>query len=57
MSSVIMTGNPVDGFQLFGPFTTREEADKFVTQEADGIELWVLDLQDPVMLTEPAGEG
>lgn len=56
MSNVIMTGNPIDGFQLFGPFTSSEEAAKF-TESIDGIELWVLPIQDPVMLTDPAGEG
>jgi hypothetical protein len=56
MSHVIMTGNPIDGFQLFGPFTSSEEAAKF-TDQIDGIELWVLPISDPVMLTDPVGEG
>lgn len=55
MSSVIITGNPIDGFQVFGPF--GDEVHKFVEQEADGIELWVLPLQDPLMLKEAEGEG
>lgn len=54
---VIMTGNPIDGFQVYGPFTSHEEADKFVSTQADGIELWILPVLDPVMLAEPAGEG
>ncbi len=57
MAHVIMTGNPVDGFQLYGPFDTHEEADEFVTAEADGIELWVLPVSDPAMLTEIKGNG
>jgi hypothetical protein len=57
MAHVIVTGNPIDGFQLFGPFTEQAEADKFVEQEADGIELWVLPVHDPVMLLGTKGEG
>lgn len=57
MASVIVTGNPIDGFQIFGPFTEQVEANKFVEQEADGIELWVLPLQDPVMLQQTQGNG
>jgi hypothetical protein len=57
VASVIITGNPVDGFQVFGPFTTPEEADRFVTTEVDGIELWVLPLNDPVLLVDSVGEG
>lgn len=57
MTSVIITGNPIDGFQAFGPFDTAEEADLFVTQEADGIETWVIPVNDPALLTEPVGVG
>jgi hypothetical protein len=57
MAHVIMTGNPIDGFQLFGPFTEQTEADRFIEQEADGIELWVLPVQDPVLLQEVKGNG
>ena len=57
MASVILTGNPIDGFQAFGPFDTSEEAEQFVEQEADGIELWVIPVNDPALLTEPAGQG
>lgn len=57
MSSVIITGNPIDGFQVFGPFTDEGEANKFVEQEADGIELWVLPVHDPALLTAVEGEG
>lgn len=57
MTSVILTGNPIDGFQAFGPFDTAEEADLFVTQEADGIETWVIPVNDPALLTEPVGSG
>lgn len=57
MAHVIMTGNPIDGFQLFGTFDTPEEANKFVETEADGIELWVLPVSNPIMLTEIKGNG
>lgn len=57
MACVIVTGNPIDGYQIFGPFTEQVEANKFVEQEADGIELWVLPLQDPIMLQEVQGNG
>lgn len=57
MASIIITGNPIDGFQAFGPFTEDVEANKFVEQEVDGIELWVLPLHDPAMLKETEGEG
>lgn len=53
---VIMTGNPIDGFQVYGPFTSPEEAAKF-TDSIDGIELWVLPVYDPIMLTDTVGEG
>lgn len=53
---VIMTGNPVDGFNLFGPFDTQEEANKFIDNSVDDIELWVMPVMAPVMLCT-AGEG
>lgn len=57
MTSVILTGNPIDGFQAFGPFDTTEEATKFIDEEADEIETWVIPVNDPALLTEPAGVG
>lgn len=55
--AVILTGNPIDGFQVFGSFETQEEANKFVEQEVDGIELWVLPLNNPLLLKDGTGEG
>ena len=52
-----MTGNPIDGFQAFGPFDTPEEAERFVEEEADGIELWVVPVNDPALLCVAAGES
>jgi hypothetical protein len=57
MASVILTGNPIDGFQAFGPFDTTEEASLFITHEADEIETWVIPVHDPALLTEPVGSG
>ena len=47
---IIITGNPVDGFQFTGPFTTHDDA----VREADdsGSDWWVADLTVPTV-TEP----
>lgn len=47
--SVILTGNPVDGFSIIGPFNTRDEA--FESGENDltlrDADWWVAHLQTP----------
>lgn len=54
---VIMTGNPVDGFNHFGPFDTHEEAVKFIDQQSDEIEVWVVPVLAPALMSDPEGEG
>lgn len=47
--SVILTGNPVDGFSIIGPFSTRDDA--FYSGETDltlrDADWWVAHLQAP----------
>jgi len=35
MKWIVMTGNPLEGFDFFGPFETAQKADKFGKQELE----------------------
>ena len=49
-SYVVLTGNLSEGFDSFGPYQSIEEA--FLGH--DGDDCWIMVLNDPVILSEPA---
>lgn len=50
MKYIVVEGNPVQGFQYFGPFDSTEEADDFAADQ-DSDEVWT------VRLLSESGEG
>lgn len=43
--TIVVTGNPLDGFTHFGPWDVREDAEKWADQLDD--EWWLVTLLDP----------
>jgi len=41
---VVITGNPVDGLDIYGPFATAEEANNWADCEQAGEDWWVAPL-------------
>lgn len=44
MSTVLITGNPVDGFAFRGPFADRVAAIKYAEWNHEGGDWWVADM-------------
>lgn len=44
---VIMTGNPVDGFNIFGTFQDNSEAHDWAENNLTGENYWMFPLSDP----------
>ena len=47
---VVVMGNPVDGFDVIGPFKSRDEAGQYLNQERHEENMWVVDLLAPNIL-------
>lgn len=43
---VVMFGNPVDGFKIFGPFKTGDDAARWASEEVDDT-WWIAPLEHP----------
>jgi hypothetical protein len=41
---VIITGNPVDGFEIYGPFATADEAAEFTMKNPIDADWWIAPL-------------
>jgi len=52
--AIIITGNPVDGFTIVGPFENRDEAFDFGNWNLKDEEWWVDLLIDPASLKTEA---
>jgi hypothetical protein len=52
--AIIITGNPVDGFTIVGPFENRDEAFDFGNWNLKDEEWWVDLLIDPASLKAEA---
>lgn len=46
MKYIVITGNPVDGCEYFGPFKTHEKATDYAERYLDG-DWWVTTLYKP----------
>ena len=42
---IVVIGNPSDGFNMYGPFLSQEDATEFAEIENGGCEWWVVQLQ------------
>ena len=51
---VVLTGNPLDGFKVVGPFADFEAALNFIETEPQGgsEDMWVTDLHAPATFTD-----
>jgi hypothetical protein len=47
--SIVITGNPIEGFKFYGPFATHKEAIAWAnsTDYCDGAHWWITDLTKP----------
>jgi hypothetical protein len=45
---VVIIGNPVDGFSIYGPFKTAPDAVAWAQQEREGEEYWIAPLHPAV---------
>jgi len=45
MLTILITGNPVDGFVYRGPFVDRDAAIKYAEDNYTGADWWISDLQ------------
>ena len=43
---IVIKGDPVDGFEYYGPFKSTDDAETFMDQESNDT-TWMLELQDP----------
>ena len=55
MIHILVTGNPVDGFQYVGPFEDQTAVMLYVDQQRDGIDWWMVELQPPPAEFMPPG--
>lgn len=54
---VVLTGNPVDGFGVLGPFATADEATEWADEALDrDVDWWVTPLNAPLLRGESANE-
>lgn len=45
---IIIAGNPIDGFELYGPFDTHEDAEEWATNaKFNGPDWWTVEPIDP----------
>jgi hypothetical protein len=44
---VLIIGSPIDGFHHIGPFSSREEAEKYGEEHFSSTEWWIMDLVPP----------
>lgn len=44
---IVIMGNPVDGFDYIGPFSSFEEADEYINQERNPKNFWIAQLATP----------
>lgn len=55
MKTILVTGNPVDGFQFVGPFEDSDDAVRYAEDEEHrDTEWWLGDLESPEERAEPA---
>lgn len=46
--TVIVAGNPGDGFQIFGPFHSHEDGIHWAERNLKGVDWWFMIVEEPV---------
>lgn len=47
LRTIVVTGNPKDGFKFYGPFIDGEEALKFCENDLDTNDWWITEMEAP----------
>jgi len=55
MTAILIVGNPIDGYEFFGPFASGDDAAEYMYRiDYDGGDWWVAGLDEPeVVFPEP----